>query len=211
MKTIFNKTKLMKKSITLIICLLAISISVLSQKSNNQSDKDSISTAVLSQVRSNSYYFISANTGINNFTGIGGLSTGVYYKDFKLHVGAGKGLGNKYSIGTGYKFLWVNYTYASGLNNVEFNTKVASGATEKVKFDFKPASMLDITFDKVWLWSSFRLNFEVGYSILVSGGEWSNPNNTITIDSNTKKAMDLMKPGGLYLGLGLGFKIFDFN
>jgi hypothetical protein len=162
---------------------------------------------ILFTIQGYSQFHLNLNGGVNNFTGMAGIF-GDYYKK-KIGGRGGNctgGWGAKASVGASFYNFWLSYSNAGGIDKYPIELETISGNKKKVELTLKPAHMIDLTWAKYWGTGLVRFNIEVGYSIRVAGAEWKIEDGNVLSD-NAKKVMDFMKPGGLMVGIGLGFKI----
>jgi|SRR6218665_1553560 len=160
-------------------------------------------------------YYLGLGTGLNS-AGLLGIKSA-----FRLHelilIDAFAGLGTwGWKYGAGFVFNAKNkksfcpaisLTHATGVNDILYTSKDDNNNSgDEVRMDLKPATMLNLTIQRHWVFKETnRLVFEFGYSFLLNGGryEFTTPNFTPT--SFDKQVWDLLRPGGISLGLAFYF------
>lgn len=164
--------------------------------------------------RESSDVYLGLGTGINNYTGLAGLSLNVRIIN-NVYIQGGLGIstwGYKRNIGLrfdksdgkGWSFI-AGYTNCSGLNNVELELENSMNFKETVTLDLKSKSALDLKASHKW--NSGRKNFfyiDLGYSIpleetqyrVIYGG---------SINTASEQVLDILSPGGVIIGLGYMF------
>jgi len=153
-----------------------------------------------------SQFYLGLNSGINNFNGLIGVS-GTYQKEelgFRFGIGSG-GWGAKLSAGVSYHNFWLSYANAKGFDLITQTLETTVG-DQSVDLKMKPASLVDVSWAKYWGKRVVRFNIEVGYSIRVAGASYEVLNG-YTLSDFGKKVMNMSRPGGVKIGIGLAFKI----
>jgi hypothetical protein len=201
-----------KNQILVTICLVMLTSAV-----NSQNIKD------YGQTDNNPKFYIGLGTGLNYNCGLLGIKVAAKpMTDILLDFSAGIGTwGNKLGLGiilnAKDENAWspvLGFSLATGAEKVPLEIEVInpSGVVTTVNenLKFNPATMFNIGVQRQWVRpTGNRITFELGYSILVSGGEveWvNNPNNYIFNDV-TKKVFDFLRPGGLTIGIGYYFAL----
>lgn len=201
----------MKKLIILTLTLIVFN------SLNAQSIKD------YSVAEKSPQFYLGAGTGINNNCGLIGIKLGLRLNDrFLLDVGAGNGTwGNK--IGLGLVLNAVNATAwcpslsisrATGyLSTPEVLDVSKNGIVEKnkeVNIQINPATMFNLSLQRQWVRpiSKNRIVLEVGYSILVAGGEFGLLDEPgYELEKNSKSKLNLRIPGGLMIGFSYNWAL----
>jgi opacity protein-like surface antigen len=158
--------------------------------------------------------YLGVGVGLNNYTGLIGLSVNVrVYHKFFLQGGIGIGSwGSKMSIGArydlSYKKGWsfgAGLSSASGLKDFKTNLEVKSGNKQDVQMDLLRANTLNIKatyFFRIGKRHNFYL--ESGYAVPLQSSPYTIKDGSV-LSSTSKAAMDLAAPGGLIFGLGFTF------
>jgi hypothetical protein len=173
--------------------------------------------------KQNNIYF-GFGTGLNYNCGLIGLKIAGRVSE-KVLIDASVGLGTwgrKFGVGVilnaKNENAWcpiISYSRAMGVEQVPLEIEVfhpSSGLNLKGTYevDYKPANMLNIGVQRQWLRpQGNRITLELGYSILVSGGEYalSDQSNGLKIANTMKPIFDFLKPGGLTVGFGYYFAL----
>jgi hypothetical protein len=162
-------------------------------------------------------------SGLNYNCGLIGLKlTGRVTETVLIDASAGIGSwGNKLGLGIIFNAknenAWcptISYSRATGIDKVPLEVEVTSpsGVKSKNTYDinYKPANMVNIGVQHQWIRpQGNRITLELGYSILVSGGEYSlnDQGLGLTIADSMKPVFDLLKPGGFTVGFGYYFAL----
>jgi hypothetical protein len=171
--------------------------------------------------KSPSFYF-GLGTGINANTGIFGIKLDARVNEsILIEASAGIGTwGNKIGLGLILNAInsnsWcpvISISRATGIDNVSSNLELQNSSNIKYKRDvdmnLKPATLFNIGMQRHWVRpKGNRIVLELGYSILVAGGEYNatlNPGEKLS-DISTN-AMDIIKPGGIMIGFSYNFGI----
>ncbi len=198
----------MKRQLTLIVLIITTFCGAYAQKKTT--------TVTTNAVEERSSY-LGIATGINNISGIGGITFETPFSDnFSAKVGAGFG-GWGVKLGVAAKYYrqyaksWsfgAGYSTASGLDKLPLEQKKAfsSNTTETIEINLKRAHMIDLVAGKSW-GGKVRFNLELGYAVRVAGGTFAPSNKTDVLAETTVQALNLLSPNGLILGLGLTFKL----
>ena len=200
----FQSPFTMKKS--LIIFLLSLAVLKTNAQTDTPSKGDSIKTV-----------YIGIGSGLNNYTGLAGVSLNIRVID-RLFVQGGAGLGSwgsKLSAGLrydlGYDKGWsfgAGISSCSGIPNFPANLELQSGVKGDVKVDLLRANTLNLKATHNWLLGGHNIFYvEFGYAVPLQSSPWRVIDNSV-ISQNSKKVLDLIAPGGLLVGLGFSFGLF---
>lgn len=162
--------------------------------------------------------YFGLGSGINAFTGIFGIAANVRVIN-NAFIEGGLGLGGwgyKYSIGARYDFrqkntfgLGINYTGATGLDNLEMDMEVYDGSTQRVNIDCLRAGTVDVKGRfSITAGKKNRLYIDLGYAIPLKDRVWKIKNGVVLSDVS-EKALDWTQPGGFMVGLGFMFGLSD--
>lgn len=163
-------------------------------------------------------FYLGVGTGFDNFTGLIGVSGTLRVYD-KLSVRGGYGVGGwglKSSIGLKYDHKdegrWsycLGYSYSSGLENLKQNFELESGDEKDISVDYLSCQTINLAVDRNWRIGKANLFYlELGYSIPLQSNRWSVTDGS-ALSGNSKTILNSLQPGGLILGAGFAFKIFD--
>ena len=162
--------------------------------------------------------YIGISSGINNSCGL----LGVQFEQqlgsrFTLFSGLGIGTwGNKVTLGTriygkaplGSAF-GISLSCATGVNGVKSNLEVMENGVavkKDVVFNAKPVYLLNLTWIKFWpVGVKNKFSFELGYGLKLSQNNYDMVPSTVVLSDLSKKAMALIEPGGLTVGIGFHF------
>jgi len=168
-------------------------------------------------------FYLGIGTGINYNCGLLGLKLTGRLSD-KILVDASVGLGtwgNKLGLGlilnAKNENAWcpvISVSRATGIDNVPLEVKVTNGSgvtnTATYNINYHAATMINLGVQKQWIRpKGNRITLELGYSVLVSGGEYSVSDKGLglTIADSMKPVFELLKPGGLTIGFGYYFAL----
>lgn len=158
--------------------------------------------------------YLGVGTGISNFTGLLGVSCTINATDQVAIRGAAGigGWGYKYSFGINYhkNYLrgWnygLSYSHYTGMRGMQMDMEVNSGNTQEVTIDYQPTGTLNLTM--AYSWKLGRKNsfyLEYGYAIAMENKPWEVTSGEI-FSSKSQQVMNLVRPGGLMLGVGFTF------
>lgn len=158
--------------------------------------------------------YLGVGTGIDNFTGLIGVSGTLRVYD-QLAVRGGLGIGGwgyKSSIGLKYDTRdaggWsycLGYSYCSGLTNLKLNMELESGSTKNVQVDYLSASTLNLAIDRNWKVGKANIFYlEFGYAVPMQGKRWKITDGS-AISSTSENVLKISQPGGLIFGVGFAF------
>ncbi len=163
-------------------------------------------------------FYLGVGTGIDNFTGVIGLSGTIgLYDKLALRGGVGlSGWGYKSSIGLKYNLNAVGgwsyclgYSYSSGLENLKINMELESGEEKDVTINYLSASTISLAIDRNWRVGKANIFYiELGYAIPMESSRWRVTDGSV-LSGTSKNILNSLQPGGLILGAGFAFKIFD--
>lgn len=191
--------------ITILICLLT-------QLANAQIETEQKTPA----------FYLGAGTGINSNCGAVGFKLGIRLNN-KMILDAGVGIGtwgSKTSLGIVFnavnKNSWcptLSISRASGIENVDLKLEVTDElnytSKKNVKLNLNAATCFNVGLQRQWIRKSGnRLVLDLGFSILVDGGnhELQDYYNKITDDG--KKELNAFRPGGLTIGFSYNFGVY---
>jgi len=215
------------KKISLLSVVLMLSIHVFAQdtdepvkhRGDHPPKKEVEKPKILRPLRYPSFY-INTSTGINNNTGLLGLSFDVpVAKYFSVEAGAGistwgykfAALG-KYYLQPGHRgwAFGAGITHSTGLQNTQQNLQTVDGNTEEVGLNLNPQTNVFLAAYRYWnLGKRYnRFFLELGWSIPVSGGDKFDQVSGTQITSTSVSTMNLLSPGGLIIGAGFSFGVY---
>lgn len=161
-------------------------------------------------------------SGLNYNCGLIGLKlTGRVSENVLIDASAGIGSwGNKLGLGVilnaKNENAWCptfGLSRATGIESSPLNIEVinnSSGYKTTSNFDVKisPATMVNIGVQRQWIRpSGNRITLELGYSVLVNGGEATLLTPGYSFTDVSKKVFDVLRPGGLTVGFGYYFAL----
>jgi hypothetical protein len=161
-------------------------------------------------------FFLNTSTGFNNNTGMIGIGADYLVVDeVSLSAGAGIGSwGSKLSIGARYHLKpcmmgWafgLAVTNCGGLSNYQTKMETVFGTTETVALHLYSQTNLAVSAFKYWRLGrgNNRIHLQLGWSAPLSGGGWAQFQGA-PISDNSRKVMDLIRPGGLIIATGFSF------
>lgn len=166
-------------------------------------------------------FYIGFGSGVNYNCGLIGIKlTGRINDKILIDASAGIGTwGNKLGLGiilnAKNENAWcpiIGVSRATGLESTPLNIEVvnSSGYKTSSTFDVKisPATMANIGLQRQWIRpTGNRITLELGYSVLVSGGEATLLNPSYSFTDVSKKVFDVLRPGGLTVGFGYYFAL----
>ena len=163
-------------------------------------------------------FYLGVGTGFDNFTGLIGLSGTIRLYD-KLAVRGGIGLsgwGYKNSIGLKYDLnkegRWsycLGYSYSSGLEDLKLDMELETGSEKEVTLDYLSCRTINLAFDRNWRIGKANLFYlELGYAIPLQSDRWRVTDGS-ALSGTSKSILNSLQPGGLIVGAGFAFKIFD--
>ncbi len=166
-------------------------------------------------------FYIGFGSGLNYNCGLIGLKLAGRISD-KILIDASAGIGswgNKLGLGiilnAKNENAWcpiIGVSRATGIESTPLNIEVINSSGNKItnNFDVKisPATMVNIGVQRQWIRpTGNRITLELGYSVLVSGGEATLLTPGYSFTDISKKVFDLIKPGGLTVGFGYYFAL----
>lgn len=164
--------------------------------------------------------FIGIGGGLNNFNGLLGISADVGVTDkFAFRAGAGIGSwGTKLGIGflvrpmvdSDWRF-GLTYTSASGLLDFETELEV-NGNTQLVLLDLYRQRLFNISAVKDFpLKNQHVIQIEFGYSINLEGAFFYAVKDGTVLDHTSKTVLNILRPGGLSIGVSYNFSLAKKN
>ncbi len=220
-----KKYEMKKTMLTLFVVLLSFSafaqaydVSVYQRNKASTKHLDSTKRRIQRPSHCPSSY-ISLGTGINNNTGLLGVSFDVPIVRYaSIEGGAGiSSWGYKIAI-SGKYYLdachrgWAfggGVTYNTGLKNYQQNLETVTGNVEQVSLTLNPQTNAFLAVHRYWnLGKQYnRIYLELGYSVPLSYGNKYTQISGYPLSDNSKTTMNLISPGGLIIGFGFSFGI----
>lgn len=165
-------------------------------------------------------FYIGVGTGLNYNCGLIGLKlTGRVSDKILIDASVGSGTwGNKLGLGlilnAKNETAWcpvISLSRATGLENAPvqietINNGVKTDAIRNVTLS--PATMVNLGVQRQWIRpKGNRITLELGYSVLVSGGEAKLTEPDYQFTNVSKEVFEVLKPGGLTIGFGYYFAL----
>ncbi len=166
-------------------------------------------------------FYIGIGTGLNYNCGLIGLKlTGRVSDKILIDASVGAGTwGNKLGLGlilnAKNETAWcpvISISRATGIENIplQIETINSSGikttAIRDVTYD--PATMINLGVQRQWIRpKGNRITLELGYSVLVSGGDAKLNDPDYQFTNVSKQVFEVLKPGGLTVGFGYYFAL----
>lgn len=165
-------------------------------------------------------FYIGVGSGLNYNCGLVGLKlTGRVSDKILIDASVGSGTwGNKLGLGlilnAKNETAWcpvISVSRATGLENALLKIETINNGfkTNEIRnVNMSPATMINLGVQRQWIRpKGNRITLELGYSVLVSGGEakLTDPDYQFTNDS--KQVFETLKPGGLTVGFGYYFAL----
>lgn len=161
--------------------------------------------------------YLGFSTGINNMIGVFGPQIEIVTSK-PLRIGAGIGLstwGTKWAINAQYYpldwyklFLKAGYSRNSGLEDVVTDLELVSGDIEEVNLNLNPVGNLFLTAGYAWkVGKRNKFYVEGGYAIPLTTEDYYTILDPVEISSNSKRDLEMLRPGGLVIALGINFAI----
>lgn len=184
-------------------------------------------TAAYSQTEVNPFFkqeivtpkaFLGPSTGLDNMVGLLGAQLDYVVID-KLTIGGGIGIsswGYKYAVNIKYYpeglykyYFKAGYSQNSGFEEFETELELESGVTEPVMMDLKPVG--NLFFTAGWAWKMGKRNrffLEGGYALPLNTDDYYVLyDETIKLSQTSEQVLQIMRPGGFVICLGLNFAI----
>jgi hypothetical protein len=201
----------MKKTLTLWALIALTFSSAFAQK------KTTVSTISSNKGEENPRMYLGLSGGVNNISGFAGVTfEAPFSENFSGKIGLGVGgWGTKVGVaGKYYKQYASSWSFGAGYSTAsgikDFPAPLSRAATpntsETVRMKLDRSHNIDLVAGKSW-GKKVKFGLELGYSIPVAGGTYSQYDKTIVLSDVSKKTMDLLSPSGLILGLGLTFRL----
>jgi len=161
--------------------------------------------------------YLGLSTGVNNMIGILGPQLEVVVTK-NIRVGGGIGLsswGTKWALNLQvypndwYKFFMkAGYSKNSGLDDFETNLELSTGKTESVRMDLNPVGNVFFTAGYAWkVGKRNKFYIEGGYAIPLDTEDYYTLLDPVELSSTSKNVMQLLRPGGLVIALGINFAV----
>ncbi len=166
-------------------------------------------------------FYIGVGTGLNYNCGLVGLKLTGRVND-KILIDASVGIGtwgNKLGLGlilnAKNENAWcpiISVSRANGAENVPVQIEVIDSKGFKTNtlrnVTYNPANMVNLGVQKQWIRPrGNRITLELGYSVLVSGGETFLTDTGYKFTDLSKRVFDILRPGGLTVGFGYYFAL----
>ncbi|MFT6865618.1 MAG: hypothetical protein ACJA08_000441 [Cyclobacteriaceae bacterium] len=158
-------------------------------------------------------FYLNFSTGIDNYTGLFGIGALFPYNDkFAVIAGAGiGGWGGKLSAGMKYEDLsedgWgfgLSYSFCSELDDFDMTLQDQNGTTKTVNLDLLAVGSVNLTVNRNWKLRGDKVFYlETGYAIPVGGSDFYQINDGSVLSQDEELILEIMRPGGLILALGL--------
>lgn len=166
-------------------------------------------------------FYIGVGSGLNYNCGLVGLKLTGRVSD-KILVDASVGLGtwgNKLGLGLIFNAknenAWcpvISVSRATGIENIPVQIEVINSSGIKSttfrNVTYNPATMVNLGVQKQWIRpKGNRITLELGYSVLVSGGEAILTDSGYKFTDLSNRVFDILRPGGLTIGFGYYFAL----
>ena len=187
----------------LLVSIIIVSVLKINAQSGDNNKSDSLPVV-----------YLGIGSGINNYTGLIGLSVNLRAYD-KIFLQGGIGIGSwgtKMTIGLrydlSYKKGWsfgVGLSTCSGLKDFKTNLELQDGTTKEVLLDLNRANTLNLKATYNFMLgknNNFYLDF--GYALPLDASPWKVKDGSV-ISSTSNSVMAMVAPGGILLGLGFMF------
>jgi hypothetical protein len=158
-------------------------------------------------------FYLSLSSGIDNHTGLLGIGAIIPFNEkLGLRLGAGiGGWGGKFSGGIKFQNLnesgvgfGLGYSHCTGLKMFNLTIQDQSGSSRTINMDFNPVGSLNFTINKNWvLKEGMLLYLESGYAVPTGRADFYTINDGSTLNSDEELILNIMRPGGLILSLGI--------
>ncbi len=168
-------------------------------------------------------FYIGVGSGLNYNCGLVGLKlTGRISDKILIDASVGSGSwGNKLGLGlilnAKNETAWcpvISVSRATGLENIPLSVTVTNSGgytrTDVYNMKYNAANMVNLGVQRQWIRpKGNRITLELGYSVLVSGGEYSinDQGLGLILVESSKQVLELIKPGGLTVGFGYYFAL----
>ncbi|OGV49440.1 MAG: hypothetical protein A2017_00020 [Lentisphaerae bacterium GWF2_44_16] len=158
------------------------------------------------------HFYLGPGMGIDSPTGIIGLSVEApIVKKFSAFGGAGIGFwGLKLAAGFNYYFkeaplgssVGVSYSFSTGDKNLELLMPVEPlSENEMITVNLLPAGSISLFYSHSWtLGKKGKFTLFTGYAVSLNKSPWEVVSNH-TLDDISVMTLDLLKPGGIMLGM----------
>lgn len=165
-------------------------------------------------------FYIGVGSGLNYNCGLVGLKlTGRISNKILIDASVGSGTwGNKLGLGlilnAKNETAWcpvISFSRATGLENAPIqietiNNGVKTDAIRNVTLS--AATMVNLGVQRQWIRpKGNRITLELGYSVLVGGGEAKLTEPDYQLTDVSKQVFEILKPGGLTVGFGYYFAL----
>ncbi len=189
---------LKRKSISVAIVLTLITFTANAQMSNDTKPYN---------------FYLDLSTGIDNHSGILGIGAFIPFNEqIGLRIGAGiGGWGGKLSAGLKFQDLTqsgfgfgIGYSLCTGLSDFDLTLQDSNGDSRTVNMTFNKVGSLNFTINKNWkLREGMLLYIESGYAVPTGGNDPYMVNDGTVLNSDEKLILNILRPGGLIISLGL--------
>ena len=162
-----------------------------------------------------SVFYLDLSSGIDNHTGLIGLGAMIPIEEkFALRGGAGLGSwGLKFSGGLKYGSRTENgfgfglgYSYCPGLEDMPLTFNDATSNVREVVMDLNPVGTLNFTVNYNFVLRNEKIIFlETGYAVPTGGSNFYTVTDGGPLTEDEDYLMQIIRPGGLILAMGLQF------
>jgi hypothetical protein len=165
-------------------------------------------------------FYIGVGSGLNYNCGLVGLKlTGRISDKILIDASVGSGTwGNKLGLGlilnAKNETAWcpvISVSRATGLENAPFQIETISNGFKTTAIrnvTLSAATMVNLGVQRQWIRpKGNRITLELGYSVLVSGGEAKLTDPDYQFTDVSKQVFEILKPGGLTVGFGYYFAL----
>ncbi len=160
-----------------------------------------------------STFYLDLSSGINNHTGIIGIGAMIPIDEkFSLRAGAGLGSwGTKLSGGikygsrteSGFGF-GLGYSHCPGLDDMDLEYNNGGASVREFNVDYLQVGTINFTLNYNFVLKNEKIFFlETGYAVPTGGSNFYRVNDGGPLSEEEKVLMEVLRPGGLILALGL--------
>lgn len=161
--------------------------------------------------------YLGLSTGLNNMTGILGTQFEIVATK-NIRFGGGIGLstwGTKWALNVQYYpqgwykfYVKGGYSRNSGLDDFETDLELSSGNTEPVRMDLNPVGNVFFTAGYAWkVGKRNKFYIEGGYAVPLDTEDYYTLLDPVELSSTSEQVLQLMRPGGLVIALGINFAV----
>jgi hypothetical protein len=183
-----------------------------------QTNKNPYNVYQSSEVFNPTKAYVGFSTGINNMVGILGISLDAVINE-NVTIGGGIGLstwGYKWELNLQYYpkgwrgfYMKGGYSQNTGLKDFEPEMELYGGSTEYVMMDLEPVGNLILAAGYAWKVGKYsKFYLEGGYAVPLTTEDYYNLHDeTIRLSSTSEQVLQLMRPGGIILALGVNIAL----